>query len=262
MTTASFTTAAIWRPLLLASLFNALPAAAQDSWTTSAGLDYSTGKYGRASRTDTWYVPFGIKYESDPFIVRLTVPYVRIRGQADVVGSGADRVDLGNNTNRMRETEGLGDIVLLGSRTVLEQDGWMADLGAKVKFGTGDKDKGLGTGKNDYSLQADIYRSLGGGHTLFATLGAKKMGDPDGIDLHDPLFGSLGWAQRYSPTTSLGLSYDYRQKIQDQGQPISEMSAFVTYKLNERWKLQSYLVKGFSDGSPDFGGGFVLSLVQ
>jgi hypothetical protein len=39
------------------------------------------------------------------------------------------------------------------------------------------------------------------------------------------------------------------------------MTAFVTYKFDARWKLQSYLVKGFSDGSPDFGGGLVLSIV-
>jgi len=36
------------------------------------------------------------------------------------------------------------------------------DLTGKIKFGTADEDKGLGTGEQDYSLQADVFRFFDG----------------------------------------------------------------------------------------------------
>ena len=92
-------------------------------------------------------------------------------------------------------------------------------------------------------------------HTLFGTLGYKRMGDPDGIDLRDPFFTSLGWSYRASQKTSVGASYDYREKITDTGAPLREMTGFLTHKLDEHWKVQTYLVTGFSKASPDLGGG-------
>lgn len=131
------------------------------------------------------------------------------------------------------------------------------DVGAKIKLATADEAEGLGTGKNDYSLQTEVYRSFDR-HTLFATLGFKKMGEPEGVSLRDPIYASLGWSLRTNHTTAWGLAYDYRQKIQDAGAPISEASGFITHKLDYNWKLQAYVVSGFSNASPDLGGGLVV----
>lgn len=249
-------------PLLGASLAAWLPltAAAEGTLTASAGIDFSSGKYGRSDHTETLYLPFALKYESDPFVLRLTVPYLVTRGPASVSGRGSERFDLGRTGSSGREVEGLGDVVLGGTWTVVERGAWIVDLGGKIKFGTADEQKGLGSGKNDYALQTDLYRVLGQGHTLFATAGARKMGDPAGVDLRDPLYGSLGWSYRHSPETSLGLSYDYRQKLQSAGHEVSEATLFLISKLGDGLKLQTYLVRGLSAGSPDLGGGVMLSV--
>lgn len=230
---------------------------AETSLTLSSGIDYSTGKYGQSERTETLYVPIVIKYEFSDWTFRAVLPYVESTGPSTVSGSGADRVTLNTGQKVTKRVAGLGDIVLSGSWVALEQGPWLIELGGKIKVATADESAGLGTGKNDYSIQSEIYRVLGS-HTLFGTLGYKKMGDPEGTDLKDPFFASVGWSLRASQNTALGLSFDFRQKIQDGGAPIREATGFVTHKLDKNWKLQTYLVSGFTKATPDLGGGLIV----
>lgn len=235
-------------------LLSGLSCHAESSVTVSTGIDYSTGKYGASESTDTLYMPFGVKYETGDWTLRATIPYVETNGPSNVSGAGADRVTLTNGTGPRKKETGLGDIVLSGSWSALQKGPWLVELGAKVKLATADKNKGLGTGENDFSVQTEVYRTLDK-HTLFGTLGYKKMGDPDGIDLKDPFYASLGWSFRATQASAVGLSYDFRQKILAGGAPIREVTGFVTHKLDPHWKLQGYLVSGFSNASPDLGGG-------
>ena len=199
-------------------------------------------------------MPFGVKYETADWTLRATIPYVESTGPSAVSGAGADQITLTTGQGSRKKEAGLGDIVLAASWSALQQGPWLVELGAKVKLSTSDASKGLSTGKNDFSVQTEVYRTLDR-HTLFGTLGYKKMGDPDGTDLKDPFYVSLGWAFRASQASALGLSYDFRQKIQDGGSPLREITGFLTHKLNPQWKLQTYLVSGYSKASPDLGGG-------
>lgn len=242
------------RILAALGLLSAFSCHAESGLTISTGIDYSTGKYGASEKTETLYMPFGVKYETGDWTVRATIPYVESNGPSAVSGAGADRVTLANVQNSRKKEAGLGDIVLATSWSALQQGPWLVELGAKVKLSTSDESKGLSTGKNDFSVQTEVYRTLAS-HTLFGTLGYKKMGDPDGTDLKDPFYCSLGWSFRATPASALGLSYDFRQKIQDGGAPIREITGFLTHKLDPHWKLQGYLVSGYSKASPDLGGG-------
>jgi len=217
-------------------------------------VDYSTGKYGESKRTETVYMPLGIKYERSDWTFRATIPYVEANGPANVSGAGADQVTIDRGNTRRRHAAGLGDVVVSASWTALQQGPWLFELGAKAKLATADQAEGLGTGKNDYSVQAELYRSLGA-HTLFGTLGYKKMGDPDGINLKDPLYTSVGWSYRASPSTALGISYDYREKLQTTSAALSDATCFLTHKLDQDWKVQTYVSSGFTRASADFGAG-------
>lgn len=242
------------RLLPLLGLLSLAPCHADSTTTFSTAIDYSTGKYGEASRTETFYMPLGIKYERSDWTLRATIPYVETTGPASVSGAGADQITINNGNTTRRRAAGLGDIVLSASWTALQQGPWLVELGTKVKLATADETKGLGTGKNDYSVQTELYRSLGA-HTLFGTLGFKKMGDPNGVDLKDPLYTSLGWSYRASPSTALGISYDYREKLQASGAPLSDATCFLTHKLDQNWKIQTYVSTGFTRASAEFGAG-------
>ncbi|MGE5471733.1 MAG: hypothetical protein ACM3X0_13110 [Bacteroidota bacterium] len=243
-------------PSLLWLTIAALPCHAESNLTFSSGADYSSGKYGDSEKTETYSIPLGLKYEFSEWTLRASIPYVRSSGPANVVGQGADRITLNSGQNVHRTVTGFGDMVISANWTALQHEHWLVEIGAKLKLPTGKSSDGLGTGEPDYSLQTEVYRSQGK-HTLFGTLGIKKMGDPAGIDLKDPLYLSLGGSMRVAPDTSFGVSYDFRQKIQEGGAPLREATAFATRKLDANWKIQAYAVTGFSRASPDWGGGLL-----
>ncbi|MBX9811417.1 MAG: hypothetical protein K2Y16_07385 [Burkholderiales bacterium] len=240
--------------VIAASAWVTLPVAAEPGFSLTTGLDYSTGKYGGATSTDILYVPFTGKYEADKYSLKLTVPYLQITGPGNVV---RDVGQIRSSTSTTRTTQsGLGDIVAAGTYNMYDgrANGTLVDVTAKIKFGTADDAKGLGTGKNDYALQADLYKTLGK-NTVFGTLGYKVMGSPAGVTLNNVFYASLGAGHKYSQETSAGLILDLREKASATGFAQRELTAYVSHKLGKTWKAQAYAVKGFSDGSPDWGAG-------
>lgn len=250
----------LWRgalPVLIA----VLPATAlAEGLTVGTGLDYSSGKYGDTQKTEAWYVPITGKYETGLWTFRLAVPFIRSTGPGNVIGAGPDRVTIPGGSTTVRTESGLGDIV--GSafyNLVDERDSEFGlDLGAKVKLGTGDNDKGLGTGENDYSVQVDVFKPIGL-YTAFGSLGYRMYGDPPGVELHNVIYGSVGGSYRMSSETSVGLAYDFRPRITASGSSISEVTAFVSQRLSRDRKLQVYALTGLTDGSPDFGVGVMFN---
>ena len=229
-------------------------------FSVTSGVDYSSGKYGSQDRTDITSIPVIGKYEVGSWVLKLTVPYVSITGPGNVSpGIGKFK----NTTTTKRSTEsGLGDIVAAATYNVYNgsNGGPAVDVTGKVKFGTADDKKGLGTGENDYIGQVDLYQAFGD-FTALGTLGYRVYGDTSTAPLDNVFFGSVGGSYKIAPGTSAGVIYDYRPAITSNGSAISEATAFVNHKISDNWKAQAYLVKGFSSGSPDYGVGALVSYV-
>lgn len=60
------------------------PAHAADSLSFSTGADYASGDYGGTTRTEVLVVPISARLRWNAWSVRVTVPYVTVRGPADV----------------------------------------------------------------------------------------------------------------------------------------------------------------------------------
>lgn len=234
--------------------------AADGVTTLSAGADFTSGKYGKSEVTEIAAFLLSAKYESGRWAYRLTVPYLHISGPSNVVGAGADAVVLPGEAGDRRSVSGLGDVVAGATYNLLGggDAAYVLDLGAKLKLATADEAKGLGTGKTDVSVQADVLRPSGA-FTPFATLGYRWYGDPAGTELKDAVFGSLGLAYAETATITLGAAYDFRQAIVAGGARVSELTLFMSHRLERDWKLQMYFLKGLADASPDAGVGAVLS---
>ena len=220
--------------------------------TLSTGFEYTSGKYGSRVKSSSWYLPLIARYENGPVTLKLTVPYLQTSGEVSRTPDGVAIPGTGGSQR------GLGDVVAAMACTLVEQSGFSLDGVAKLKFATADSKKGLGTGETDWSVQFDGAQRFGA-LTALATLGWKKYGDPDGMDFRDPVFASVGLSWRLVPATSVGFFYDWRERLRPRGAEVSELSLFATHKLGRDWKLQGYTVNGFSDASPDWGGGAVLS---
>lgn len=235
----------------------ALPAGAGDL-TLSSGLDTSSGKYGASQSTEIWYVPLTGKYEIGASTFKLTVPYVRITTPAGSTTDGGKLTTVG--AGPLETQEGMGDLVASFSHSLFEQPvkGLLLDLTAKVKLGTADVGKGLGTGENDYTVLADLYY-LAGDWTPFAAVSYRCTGDPAGRDLKNVWGGTLGLGYKQSSENSLGLMWDSRQASSASGVASNEATAYWVRKFGGGMKLQAYAVKGFSDGSADWGLGAMFS---
>src|SRR5262247_3422668 len=102
------------RIAIAAALLAASPAAlaaADDLVTWSVGAEYSSGDYGAPQKTEIFYVPFAVKYETGPWAYKLTVPYVEMTGPGNVIGAGGDRIVVPGVNQPRRTASGLGDIV-------------------------------------------------------------------------------------------------------------------------------------------------------
>lgn len=235
-------------------------ALAEGAFSLTSGVDYSSGNYGQAQSTNITYIPFIAKYETDDTTLKLTVPWVKITGPGDVVG-GSTPVVLGSSNRPTTTQSGLGDIVFGATQTVArfgETNPLTLDLTGKIKFSTASASKSLGTGKNDYTVEADAYKPLNKAVTLFGGVGYKLLGDPTGINLNNVWFGSAGLSYRINPATSAGFMADIRQATMNTSQPLRETTIFISHKFNAHYKLQSYLTHGYSNASTDWGGGIML----
>ena len=231
-------------------------AEAQFSWST--GLDYSTGDYGTSQTTEIWYVPFTAKLAKDDWQFRLTLPYVRITGSSGgtLIGYDDNGVPIYSGGTRATET-GLGDVVAAVSYSLLNRQDLLLDMTAKIKFGTADEDKGLGSGETDYGLAFDAYLPMGR-HTPFFNLGYRWRGDPAGVDLRNTFQAGLGLNYKFSEDWSFGGMYDWRAASTAGGESQRDFTLYGVYKAGPDWKLQGYASQGFSNASPDYSLGLIV----
>ena len=245
------------RLAMLASIFAAGAVLADDARVTlAAGAQFTTGTYGGSRDVEDLYVPLSASIDSGRAMFRLTVPYLSVKAPEGtiIIGPGGEPIP---GEGPMTTNSGPGDVI--ASATLF--DAWVShdrnmalDLTGKIKFGTADETKGLGTGENDYTLQADLLKFIDD-LTLAGSLGYVLRGDPAGAHLEDALLASIGGSYRFSEQYRGGLFLDYRESSISGADPVLELSGFVSRRLNHGWGAQLYLFAGFTDTSPDWGAG-------
>lgn len=228
--------------------------------TATTGFDFSTGAYGEPVRTDIWYVPLGLKVERHPWVLRVTVPWLRVRGPKGVVVDQGGVVVAGESGGR-RSEQGLGDVIAGVSYRIDPPYPALpfVELTAKVKFPTASRDRGLGTGEFDGTLQLDLSKRFGS-FTPFVTVGHRFVGDPPGAHLADTTFASLGLDWRIERRLSAGLIYDWRQTASRRLGDSHELVPYLYWRLGKHVALSPYGVVGFTSASPDAGVGLQLLL--
>ncbi len=240
-------------------------AALAGDYTFTTGAEYTIGDYDTGIDTSTWYVPFTLSYAGQYAGWSLTVPYIRIDGSSLVSGTvsgtgrGGGRAQTPGTTtliNEQRVDSGLGDIQLSAILQLQEETPavpWVAVRG-KVKFGTADEEKFLGTGETDYAIQVEAAKGMVDG-----LIGYNFLGDTDTIDFADTLYGAaavtLPLQQPWRTRTELYLEESALAGLD----PIIELTISFSRPLVRGRHFSLYAVKGFSDSSPDWGVGTLIS---
>ncbi len=246
------------RALLALAAFGLAHAAlaADGTWSVGSGVHYSRGDYGTSTETRIVSIPLNLRYDSDPWIVKVTIPYLRITGAGTVV-PGIGRIDRNvRGAGGETSASGIGDSTISLTYAAFYDSASRTgvDLTGKLKLDTGDENKGLGTGSNDVSLQVDGYRGFER-FTAYGSLGYTIFGDSPVVNLQNVLYGSLGLSRRVSESDTVGAELDLRQSGSPAPLPQRELMAFLNHRFDRTWRGQAYLFKGFADGSPDWGAG-------
>ena len=221
-----------------------------------ADIEYTTGDYGGDASVDELYVPVTLVLDVERVSLRVTVPFLSVTAPELTYVDGPDGQPIVGEGPETTES-GLGDVlVAMTVLDVLSSSGgaFAVDLTGKIKFGTADPDKGLGTGETDYALQADVFRFFDR-LTMAGTAGYWLRGDPPGYDLENTFFVSAGGSYAMTDDLRAGLFYDFRESAIPDSDSIQELSGWVNLRLGNHLRTQVYLLAGFGDSSPDWGAG-------
>lgn len=241
------------RLTLLAAAFLSQAALADGNFTVKTGIDYTSGKYGTNTRTEITAIPFIGTYETGNWTFKASIPYVRITGSDNVIaGVGA----VSRTTTTVRTDSGMGDLVTAATYSFMidPKSQFGIDVTGKVKWGTANSDRGLGTGENDFWILVDPYTKIGN-VTYFGGIGYGMLGSSDTLKLKDVVSANAGLSYKLDQQASVGAMLDYRSRSTDTSFAQREITGFYSRKLGGGYKLQAYATKGFADGSPDWGAG-------
>ena len=241
--------------------------AEEDSFLTlGAGYEFSTGKYGTTSNTDIVTIPLTALYESGPWSLKLTVPYLRITGVGDVIVSSRSGGMHGTSTTttttvtKSTTRSGLGDIATMLTYNLYSGEDFESgiDLSGRIKFGTASTT--LGTGENDYAVQMLFYHDVGN-FTPSIMFGYEMLGSTDQLPLNNVFYGSVGSSYSFSDQVGVGAEYKYSQRASATAAEQRELTLYANYQIGTDVFLRGYLMKGYTTGSPDSGYGLSLAAV-
>ncbi|MEM9879982.1 MAG: hypothetical protein AAF862_11970 [Pseudomonadota bacterium] len=252
-----------------ASCFAATSHCAAADFSVVAGAELSSGTFGAEQNTDIFIATADIEAIFDGWQARLSVPYVRVEGPAAFIAPGFTVTSISAGlepirtvtvieTQQTQTSEGLGDVRVAVSRGfVLPYLGVLIDVSLAVKLPTGDVDQLLSTGEADGSLDVDVIKRLGD-FSISAGLGYTMSGRSSRFDVQDRTRASLSFYRGFYNGTGVGLAADWRQAVISGLDDVKELSVYFSAPLGDQFSVLGYALTGFSDTSPDVGGGLRL----
>ncbi|MFN0039027.1 MAG: hypothetical protein ACKVP2_05920 [Burkholderiales bacterium] len=260
--------------------------------TLSTGIEYTRGNYGKPEPTEVWSVGLAARYRTGPWTFRISLPLLRVDGPSSVTDMEAsdpddgDYIDpadddedetgggsSGTTGNTARRQTGFGDATISVFRTVVKATSGPVgiELGGMAKVPVADGNCCLLTNDEmDFSAQVNLFQYYGR-FEPYLSFGWTRRGDPvardnqcnviDGsrIDLHDPIFRTIGVGYRLDRDSSIRIEHEFRQKLRTTSAPKSELSVIYQKWLTEHWRLNAFGLIGLSNNSPDLGLGASVS---
>lgn len=176
-------------------------------------------------------------------------------------GGGDDDDDDGGDAvgSASRSVSGIGDASIAVTYTLdtIGDSPAYVDFTGRVRLPTGDEDKGLGVGATDYVALTELgWDGEPGG--VFVSAGRRFLGAVDNFDRVDGWQASAGGWVNVSDSAVIGAYYDWRNSSVRDGEDPSSVEAYVSWRLNDAWKVELNGGVGLSDASADYTAGVTL----
>lgn len=256
----------------------------------SLGAEYASGAYGTGSRIQSFYMPLIVTWSpSERFDIGFELPFIyqsssnvttslytvsqgsvatnsavstatgaAAKGGPGGASGGTQQGGNGSNT-ATSDVAGLGDIILRLGVIALKESTVFPQVrpNLAVKCPTADTSLGLGTGEFDFSAGLELTKWLGDLHLT-----------GEGVFTYQGKAPGFNLKNYFSYTAGIGYQVtDYFEPmivVKGATPPSSYSSELLEVRVRTVWTLSSstsldlYASKGFTDNSPDYGGGITI----
>jgi len=249
-------------------------------YSVGLGFEFSSGKYGTNTRTDSVYAPLTITASPiDRLGLSLEIPFVYqsngnvlsgiatggmqssrtmkqlAAGVGGMTGSGSGMAST-TATGTNQSESGLGDITLKVGYILLPEKDYLPQIRpmAFVKFPTADKNKALGTGEFDEGISVEVSKWFGDWNP-FAEAGYTVQGKSAQLALKNYLAYDAGVGYQVADNFRPILLVKGSTAPADGASSLLEVRLKLKYLVTNRTGIEGYLAKGVTRNSPDYGTG-------
>ena len=230
--------------------------------TGTFGLSDSSGNYGTPVNTDVLLGLSTLSVADGNFKFSASIPYMRISGRGLVVfDASGNPIVINRRTSLPPDVRtGWGDVNFSASYTIPPSilDDFEVRLTGVTKMPIGSARRRLSTGEYDFGASLDISRQFGIWGP-FVTVGYLDLGKPTGFTLYNTTSFSAGTSVMLRDNLVAIVSYDYDSADSPQVPAGHQLFGSLSWICNDRITLTGYGSAGLSAGSPDAGGGFLIS---
>ncbi len=224
--------------------------------TLSTSFSYNNGYYIYTETLQTYYMNLGLRYTEGDLMISGYVPFIM---QNDIFAD-AEQTDY-NDPYHMGETmkdhtynSGIGDVFLYGEYRIFQplNAAPTVYLTAQIKIPTSAALSLFSTGEFDYGAGLAL-RQWFGSYYGFANAGYLVLGNPPGIEYRNPFSFGIGAGKFFlQGRYSINLYYRAYSEIISGVQPPQQLSLGLSAALSRSTYTSLYLIKGFSESSPNF----------
>jgi hypothetical protein len=260
----------------------------------STGAEYSRGDYGELASTEAFVVPFSARVSFGSFSLRASVPWLSVRGPADVApvvdddggerGSNSGSGSSGSGSSGSggsggggsgggdddppeeegedrdfaddRKVQGMGDATVSAAWSFRDIAGTRlyVDVTGRVRLPTGDKARGLGRGTTDYATLAEM--GWDGKRGGVFVLGGRRYPESTAtVKRRDTWQGSGGGWVNVGKASLVGVQGNWREASTATGVDSRSVDVFLNLGLADGWRLDVTGSAGLSKAAPDYAVG-------
>lgn len=249
------------------------------TYSVGQGFEFSSGKYGTNTRTDTIYAPLTVMVSpTNRLGLSLEIPFVYQSngnvvssiarggmqgskttmlpavGMSGMSGSGSGMSSSSASTNQSES--GLGDITLKVGYILLPEKDSMPQIRpmAFVKFPTADKNKSLGTGEFDEGFAVEVSKWLGSWNP-FAEVGYTVQGKSAQLALKNYMTYNTGVGYQIAESFRPTLLIKGTTPPAEGASSLLEVRLKLKYQATSHTGIDGYVARGLTTNSPDYGTG-------